>query len=179
MNKDRWDRILAYKRLYCIAGTILLADIFSKWWVLCTLPFNTYHPDNSITIIDGFFYIVHIGNEGAAWGIFSGYSGWLALFAIIVLIAIYYLRHTLELQRPLHQIAFGFLIGGVLGNLIDRIVHGHVIDFLDFHFPFSIPWILENGRYPSFNIADSGIVIGVFIYLILSFRASPADSINN
>ncbi len=170
MKPDRWQRTLAYRRLYYTAGLLLLADVITKWWILRTLPFNTYHPSESITVIDGFFYIVHIGNEGAAWGILSGYSGWLALFAVVALIAIYCLRHSLELKRPAHQIAFGLLIGGVLGNLIDRVAHGHVIDFLDFHLPFSIPWVLENGRYPSFNIADSGIVIGVFTYLILSFR---------
>jgi signal peptidase II len=74
------------------------------------------------------------------------------------------------------QIAFGLLIGGVVGNLVDRLVHGHVIDFLDFHLPFSLPYLLEGGRYPAFNIADCGIVIGVFIYIVLSFLTKPNDT---
>jgi signal peptidase II len=121
-------------------------------------------------VIDDFFYLVHIGNEGAAWGILSGYGGFLAFFALIALFAIYLLRHSLELHRKSMQYAFGLLSGGILGNMTDRLVHGHVIDFLDFHFPFTIPWLMPTGRYPSFNIADCGIVIGTLLYLILSLQ---------
>lgn len=99
----------------------------------------------------------------------SGYSGWLAAFALVALAVIYYFRHTLELHRLAMQIAFGLLIGGILGNFVDRMLHGHVIDFLDFHFPFQIPVVMPTGRYPSFNIADCGIVIGTFIYVGVSF----------
>jgi signal peptidase II len=77
------------------------------------------------------------------------------------------------------QWAFGLLVGGILGNMIDRLIHGHVIDFLDFHFPFTIPWVIPTGRYPSFNIADCGIVIGTIIYLILSFRAERLKEAND
>jgi len=89
---------------------------------------------------------------------------------LIALFAIYLLRDTLELHRKSMQYAFGLLAGGILGNMTDRLVHGHVIDFLDFHFPFTIPWLIPTGRYPSFNIADCGIVIGTILYLILSFK---------
>ena len=68
------------------------------------------------------------------------------------------------------QYTFGLLAGGILGNMADRLVHGHVIDFLDFHLPFTIPWLIPTGRYPSFNIADCGIVAGTILYLILSFQ---------
>ena len=142
--------------------------------------YYNYTDPNVIEVIKGFFYIVHIGNEGAAWGMFSGHGEILALFALIALFAIYKCRNALELYRTPMQFAFGLLIGGVLGNLIDRLVHGHVIDFLDFHFGFTIPWVLPNGRYPAFNIADCGIVIGVFTYIILSFfQSTPAKVIKN
>jgi len=160
---------LAYARLLGIAAAVFVLDQVTKHWIFKNLPLDSYHYPDSIRVIEGFFYIVHIGNEGAAWGMFSGHGGFLALFAVGALLAIYLLRHSLELKRPGMQIAFGLLIGGVLGNLVDRLVHGHVIDFLDFHLPFSIPYVLEGGRYPSFNVADCGIVIGVFSYLILSF----------
>ena len=136
------------------------------------MPLDSYfypHDEHVIEVIRNFFYIVHIGNEGAAWGMFAGHGEVLALFALVALAAIYKFRHSLELYRIPMQFAFGLLIGGVLGNLVDRLVHGHVIDFLDFHFPFTIPWVLPTGRYPSFNVADCGIVIGVFTYIILSF----------
>lgn len=159
----------SYQRLFITAAIILLLDQATKIWIFNRLPLDSYFYPDSIEIIEGFFYIVHIGNEGAAWGILSGYGFLLAMFALIALFAIYKLRHTLELHRKTMQYAFGLLTGGVIGNLIDRLVHGHVIDFLDFHLPFSIPGILPDGRYPSFNVADAGIVVGVFAYIIISF----------
>lgn len=162
------ETISDYKSLLIIALAVFLLDQLTKSWIFQNLPLDSYFYPDSIQVIEGFFYIVHIGNEGAAWGMFSGHSGFLAVFALIALFAIFKLRHTLELTRPIMQIAFGLLIGGIIGNLIDRMVHGHVIDFLDFHFPFQIPVLMPTGRYPSFNIADCGIVIGVFTYMIVS-----------
>lgn len=168
-------RINAYRLLFVTSALVFLVDQLSKAWIFNNLPLDSYfHPD-SIQVIEGFFYIVHIGNEGAAWGILSGYSGWLAVIAVLALFGIYKIRHTLELDRTVMQVAFGLLIGGILGNLVDRLIHGHVIDFLDFHLPLSIPWIMPTGRYPSFNIADCGIVVGVLIYVGVSFF-SPGDS---
>lgn len=167
---ERIRQIAAYRWLLGIAAIILVLDQLTKWWVARTLAYGSYFPPEAITVIDGFFYIVHIGNDGAAWGLLSGYSGLLTLFAIGALIFIYKFRHSLELHRGVQQVAFGLLVGGILGNLIDRQLHGHVIDFLDFHFPFSIPYVMPTGRYPSFNIADCGIVVGTLIYLVVSFR---------
>jgi signal peptidase II len=151
---------------------VFVCDQITKIWIYKTLPLNSYfYPQDAhvIEVIQNFFYIVHIGNEGAAWGMFAGHGTLLALLALVALWAIYKFRYALELHRTAMQFAFGLLIGGVLGNLVDRVVHGHVIDFLDFHLPFTIPWLLPDGRYPAFNIADCGIVIGVFTYIILSF----------
>lgn len=160
-----------YKALFILALLIFISDQATKAWIFNNpeLPLGSYFYPDTIPVIEGFFYIVHIGNEGAAWGMFHGYGSMLALFAIVALFAIYKLRHSLELHRLPMQLAFGMLVGGVLGNLVDRLLHGHVIDFLDFHLPFSIPYILPYGRYPAFNIADCGIVIGVFSYITLSF----------
>jgi signal peptidase II len=165
------QKFLRYRLLLISAAVVFILDQISKTWIFRNLDLGSYYPPEAITVIEGFFYIVHIGNEGAAWGMLSGYGGLLSAFALVALVVIYKLRHTLELQKRPMQWAFGLLIGGILGNLVDRLIHGHVIDFLDFHFPFSIPWIMPTGRYPSFNIADCGIVIGVFLYLFLSFRA--------
>lgn len=166
---------ISCRLLFGIAILVFALDQLTKTWVFNHLELGSYYPPESITVIDGFFYLVHIGNEGAAWGLFSGYSGWLAFFALIALGLIYHFRHSLELHRRVMQVAFGLLIGGILGNLIDRMVHGHVIDFLDFHFPFSIPVLMPTGRYPSFNFADCGIVVGTIIYVWLSFRSPNRD----
>ena len=168
-----FSRIKNYQLLLITATIVLALDQLTKTWIFKNLDLDSYFYPDSIRVIEGFFYIVHIGNEGAAWGMFSGYSFWLALFAVFALVVIYKMRHSLELKRPIMQLSFGLLIGGIIGNLMDRLIHGHVIDFLDFHFPFSIPILMPTGRYPSFNVADCGIVIGVFIYLVISFRSPP------
>ncbi|MDP4609772.1 MAG: signal peptidase II [Opitutales bacterium] len=169
------EKFSAYKLLFVVAIIVFALDQLTKTWIFNNpdLPLDSYFYPDSIEVIKGFFYIVHIGNEGAAWGMFSGYGGFLALFAFVALFAIYKMRHSLELHRKSMQFAFGLLIGGVLGNMVDRLIHGHVIDFLDFHFPFSVPYLLPDGRYPAFNIADCGIVIGVFTYITLSFFSKP------
>lgn len=164
----------SYKRLFVIALIVFVLDQITKIWIFNTLPLDSYFYPDSVEVIKDFFYIVHIGNEGAAWGMFSGYGWLLATFALIALTAIYKFRHSLELHRTAMQYAFGLLVGGVLGNMVDRLLHGHVIDFLDFHLPFTIPWVLPDGRYPAFNIADCGIVIGVFAYITLSFFQSDS-----
>lgn len=158
-----------YYRLFIIAGVILVLDQITKILVQHSIPFeSSYFDPNRITVIEDFFYLVHIGNQGAAWGIFSEYSGILTLLSFAVLLFIFCFREQLELHRGTVQIAFGLLIGGILGNLIDRIRVGHVIDFIDIHLPFTLPYILPYGRWPAFNIADSAIVVGMLFYLLLS-----------
>ncbi|MGJ8652182.1 MAG: signal peptidase II [Opitutaceae bacterium] len=171
----------SYKRLFITAAVVFVLDQLTKLWIFNhpELPLDSYFYPDSIEVIKDFFYIVHIGNEGAAWGMFSGYGGVLAAFALLALFMIYKMRHHLELHRKPMQLAFGLLIGGVIGNMIDRLIHGHVIDFLDFRFPFSIPYILPDGRYPAFNVADCGIVIGVFLYITLSFFLQPEATEGN
>ena len=158
-----------YYRLFVIAGLILVLDQITKILVQYSIPFeSSYFAPDRVTIIEDFFYLVHIGNQGAAWGMFSEYSGILTLLSFAVLLFIFCFRKQLELHRGTMQIAFGLLIGGILGNLIDRIRVGHVIDFIDIHLPFTLPYILPFGRWPAFNIADSAIVVGMLFYLLLS-----------
>ena len=176
MPKTFAEKLNNYRLLLISAAIVFVLDQITKTWIFNNLPLDSYFPPDSITVIEGFFYIVHIGNEGAAWGILSGQGTLLAAIALIALFGIYKFRHTLELHRRPLQLAFGLLIGGIIGNLIDRLVHGHVIDFLDFHFPFNIPWVMPTGRYPSFNIADCGIVIGTLIYLYMSFKLGSETS---
>lgn len=157
-----FQRILRYRRLYLWAAAVFILDQVSKEWVASTLPFETYFPPSRITVIDGFFHIVHVGNTGAAWGLFSGKSLWLALLAIVTLAAIFVFRRHLGLRNPMVQVTFGLLCGGILGNLVDRLLHGHVVDFLLFTFG-AFDW-------PAFNIADTAICVAVGLYLIQSFR---------
>ncbi len=150
-------RMSRYRRLYAIAAAVFALDQLTKLWIFFAVEFAT----ERIAVIPGFFYIVHWGNTGAAWGLFQGMSYWLALLAVVALAAIYWLRHNLSLRAPAAQTCFGFLCGGILGNLVDRIAHGYVIDFLDFRF--------GDFSWPAFNVADSAICIGVGLYILYSF----------
>ncbi len=163
---SQWRRLGAYRRLLFIAAAIFALDQATKLWILARVPFDGLHshgPGTDLEIIRGFFWIIHVGNTGAAWSMLAGRSALLALLALGTLGAIYFWRHSLGLRQPLAQVSFGLLCGGIVGNLVDRLAHGHVIDFIDLHFGSYI--------YPTFNVADSGICIGVILYLWLSLRA--------
>ncbi|OHE80570.1 MAG: signal peptidase II [Verrucomicrobia bacterium RIFCSPLOWO2_12_FULL_64_8] len=156
------QRVLAYRWLLILATVVFVLDQTTKTWISARLPFLTYGPPGHIEVIPGFFNLVHVGNTGAAWSLFSGRSTLLALLAVATLLAIFAWRRQLGLDRTAVQICFGLLCGGILGNLADRLLHGHVIDFLDFHFGAYV--------YPTFNVADSAICTGVGLYLILALR---------
>ena len=169
---SRWQRIHGYQLFWWLSLSVFVLDQITKVWISLTIPFDeaNYHV-HPVTVIDGFFYIIHVGNTGAAWSLFTGQTTLLALLALLTLTGIYFWRNALELkQRPV-QLAFGLLCGGIIGNLVDRMIHGHVIDFLDFHFGDYI--------YPTFNVADAGICIGVTIYLIYSLRQGPPQSVKS
>jgi signal peptidase II len=156
------DRILAYRVLWALAILVFVLDQVSKMWIAAKLDFPTYWlHEGAITVIQGFFHLVHVGNTGAAWSLFAGQSAFLAALAGITLLGIYLWRKHLGLHDLRVQIAFGLLCGGIVGNFVDRLLHGHVIDFLDFHFGDYI--------YPTFNFADVGICTGVVLYLWHSF----------
>ena len=159
------ERFARYRVLWAVALTIYVVDQITKFAIDARIPFPTYGPPGHVEIIPGFFNLVHVGNTGAAWSILSGQGHWLALLAVITLGAIFFWRHTLGLRVLIPQLCFGGLCGGTVGNLTDRVLHGHVVDFLDFHF--------GSYAYPSFNVADMGIVCGVFGYILWSFKQPP------
>ena len=157
-------RLVKYRRLVTLAASVLAADQLTKAWVASRMPVNTYgEAAGAIRVVRGFFYIVHVGNTGAAWSILSGRSILLATLAAATLVAIFIGRKALGLVASHAQASFGLLCGGIAGNLIDRLARGHVVDFLDFHFGSYI--------YPTFNVADSAICVGVLLYAINSLRS--------
>lgn len=158
----RFDRILYYRLFYVIAGSVALVDRFSKWVIQKTLDYGTYDVASMIEVIPGFFYICHIGNKGAAWGILHGKTFLLSIFSLIALALLYCFRKSLGMRELFVQISLGLVTGGILGNLYDRIVLKHVVDFVDLHF--------GSYRYPAFNVADSCILIGVLLFCYYSFK---------
>lgn len=149
-----------YRTLFLLAFLILALDQLSKLWVLNHIPPGTYFFPKPIPVIKNFFYLVHVYNTGSAWGSFSDFTLLLAIFSIIVLFLIYFFRNKLELKTLYMQIIGGLFIGGLLGNLMDRIFRGHVIDFIDIHLP--------GYRWPAFNIADSAISLSVLTYIFFT-----------
>jgi signal peptidase II len=119
-------------------------------------------------VVPGFFKFVHWQNTGAAWSIFRDNNTILALVAVFALGVLYFSRHHFDVRTPLSQAAFGLICGGIVGNLIDRILEGHVIDFLYFY-------LQQRGGgeigFPAFNVADSAICTGVGLVFLLSLKA--------
>jgi signal peptidase II len=164
--KSRFQRVLAYRVLLLLAIGVFVADQLTKQWIIDRLPFGTYgEASGAITVVPDFFYLVHVGNTGAAWSILTGKSLFLAALATGTLLAIFLWRRALGLQQRRAQVCFGLLCGGIAGNLVDRVRHQHVIDFIDLHFGSYV--------YPTFNVADSGICVGVLLYLWHSLRSQP------
>ena len=163
---SRFDRIIYYRLFFIVAAIVVLFDRGSKWVVQKMLPYGTYDPASMIEVIPHFFYICHIGNTGAAWGMFHGKSFLLAIFSLVALGLLYLFRNHLGLRNIQVQLSLGLVTGGILGNLYDRLVFNHVVDFLDVHLGFY--------RWPAFNIADSCILIGVLLFCYYSFKEEAA-----
>jgi len=152
-----------------VAGAVLILDQATKAWVLANLPLG-----GSIPVIPGFFDLTHVHNPGGAFGFLAGMSAEIRslLFVAISLLAagliLYFYWQTPIRQRFL-AVGISLLFGGAVGNLVDRLRFGIVIDFLDLYVG-SLHW-------PAFNVADSAITIGVviFAYHIL-FRKIRLDS---
>jgi signal peptidase II len=161
-----------YKLAALTALLAFAADQASKYALLQKVDFGTARE----VVVTPFFSLVKWWNEGVSFGVFNGSSGstlqrWL-LTALTLAIIGGLLRWLASTTRPLPAIAIGGIIGGALGNLLDRFHYGAVADFLYFH-------IAVGGRqygYPAFNIGDSCIVVGVGLLLLDSFRKSSTGT---
>ena len=147
---------------------ILTLDLLTKWWVRNASWLHDY------SVIDGFFKIHYVQNEGIAFGLFhTSESPWkeiiLSVLAIIaVIVVIYYIWNTPVNQSQL-LISLGLLLGGILGNFLERIVHHHVTDFIEVYWQ-------DRFRWPTFNVADAAITCGVLFILYESFMGKESES---
>jgi signal peptidase II len=137
--------------IFCLG--ILLLDQVTKCMVVQKLPLY-----QRVEVIQGFFNLTHVRNTGGAFGIFGGEKGGLGstLFVVVSLIAvgaILFLFTKVKENEKILTLSFSLILGGAIGNLIDRLRYGEVIDFLDFH--------LSTTHWPAFNVADSAICIGI------------------
>ncbi|HXF46486.1 MAG TPA: signal peptidase II [Burkholderiaceae bacterium] len=155
-NKPWWRKLTPWLAL---AAVVVAVDQATKFAIETAFEFGDRRP------VTSFFNLVLTYNKGAAFSFLAGASGWQSTFFTIVGIAaslfIVYLlaRHG---TQKLFSLALALILGGAVGNVIDRIVHGHVIDFLDFH------W--RGWHWPAFNVADSAIVTGAALLILDELR---------
>jgi signal peptidase II len=145
-----------------IAFVILLADQFTKLLVV-----GSFALGDSQTI-SSFFNLVRVHNSGAAFSMLSNASGWQRwFFTGIGVVATFFILWLLRSHptQKLFCFALALVLGGAVGNVIDRIAYGHVVDFLDFHWDWLSP-VFYQGHFPAFNVADSAISVGA-VCLIL------------
>ena len=145
-----------------IALVVLLADQFTK-----VLIVGTFQLGDSQTVTS-FFNLVRVHNSGAAFSFLSSASGWQRWFFTGIGVAaagfiVYLLRS--HASQTLFCFALALVLGGAVGNVIDRVLYGHVIDFLDFHWSWLAPVFYE-GHFPAFNVADSAISVGTVCLLV-------------
>jgi len=151
-----------------LALVVFALDQSTKWLVLHHLELNAEK-----SVIPGFFKLVHWGNTGAAWSLFSGNNAALALVGLFALVALYLTRHHFSSHTLSGQIAFGLIFGGIAGNLTDRLLPGRqaVVDFLYFYLQQRGGRIID---FPAFNVADTAICTGVALIFLITWRAEHA-----
>lgn len=141
------------QKIYSIASIVIMIDLILKFIVSSKLVEN-----ESIKVIPNFFSIYYLKNTGAAFSILQDSTVFLVILsALILLVLNNYIDKEKDLNK-LSEISLGMVIGGIFGNMIDRIINHSVTDFISFR--------LFNYNFPVFNIADIGITIGVFLLLI-------------
>ncbi|MBL0712706.1 MAG: signal peptidase II [Desulfosarcina sp.] len=156
-----------YLRLALIAGGVIIADQVTKFIILGEVRMHA-----AIPVIPGFFHITHVQNPGGAFGFLANQSAmvrgilFLAVSSLAVGLVLWFYHKTPATHRWLAA-GFALIFGGAIGNLIDRVRFGRVVDFLDF---FVGRW-----HWPAFNVADSAITVGITIFIIHVIRGRIPD----
>jgi signal peptidase II len=153
-DHGRGDAKLKHLRYYAVAALVFLLDQLTKQIIDAYVPFK-----EQLSVIGQFFLITHVLNDGAAFSMLPGAQTLFIVITIFVVIGIvWYIERNRRTGRPLLLTAFALVLGGALGNFIDRVLYGHVIDFLQFNF--------GSYTFPIFNVADVGITVGVGLILL-------------
>jgi len=147
-----------YRTWFVLAAAIVALDQLTKWAVLAHFAYGERRE------VTGFFNLVLVYNKGAAFSMFADAPGWQTPLLIAFALAAAGIVSTLILRNPgkrLLCLGLALILGGAVGNLIDRLRFGHVVDFLDFH---AMGW-----HWPAFNVADSGITVGAVLLILDGF----------
>lgn len=158
-----------------VAAAVFILDQITKWWITSTIPYGGERP-----VIPGFFDIVHTRNTGAAFGMLAGVDSSFTMPFFYIIAAIAAVVIVLVLWKIAEDratvTACALVLGGIAGNIIDRVRHGSVVDFMSFHvgddvfshtlFGYHVTFPLS---WPAFNVADAAITVAVFLLLIGGF----------
>ncbi len=146
-------------RFYLLAAGVLILDHLTKWLVRSRMDLH-----EAIELVPNLLRLSYVRNTGVAFGLFADFqSVWkpyvLAAMAVVAVAVILVYSTRMPNHRVLLQVALAITMGGILGNFADRVVHGFVVDFIEFHYSETFYW-------PTFNVADSAISIGIALLLI-------------
>ncbi len=150
-----WGYFLVF--YYLTALFIIILDQITKWLIV-----KNMYIGESIPVIDDFLYITSHRNRGAAWGILQGQMWFFYVITVIVIIGLIYYLHKAAKGKMLLGISLAFMLGGAIGNFIDRVFRKEVVDFIHSY--------IFSYNFPVFNIADSALVIGVGLLMIQMIR---------
>lgn len=139
-----------------LAIVVFIIDIASKFYIL-----DRFELFETVNLLP-FFSITYVRNIGAAFSIFEGQRVMLAAIALVISAVIVYMLYRNNRSQKLENLSLSLILGGALGNLFDRLYHGFVVDFLDVNF--------GNWHYPTFNIADCAICVGIGLFIISSYK---------
>jgi len=153
------------RKIFIISITCLIIDQISKVIIDSALKIGT-----EVHVIKGFFNLTRIGNTGAAFSILEGRTIILAILSIATIFMLLWYMKSFK-ETKLGNLSFGLVVGGILGNFIDRLFLGYVRDFLSFN-------IFGYG-FPVFNIADVCIVVGVILLIVCMFRGDDTSEVSS
>ena len=148
-----------------VIAVILLVDQTSKAWIERTVPLGGFYA--LFPALDPYFMLVHWGNTGTAFGLLRGLGGTLAMAALIIIVLIMIFSRQIPLDNGGVRLCLALILGGAIGNQIDRLRVGHVTDFLLFQAPVGNRMV----QFPAFNVADSCITVGVILMALLLLRS--------
>ena len=140
--------------LYLLISIIVFMDQIIKYYII-----NNFNYGQSLAIIKGVFHLTYVKNTGAAFGILKNANNFFIIVSIVIILFLLFYRYYYFKSNIYINMSIGLIIGGAVGNLIDRILLNHVVDYLDFRI------------WPVFNLADSAIVVGagfLIIYIIVT-----------
>ena len=154
--------LIKKKWYFSLIFLITIVDQISKFIIKAN--FNLYE---QISIIKGFFKIIYVRNDGVVWGLFANSKSniipiVITILSILALLTVLYIFAKTAITCRLELISLSFIMGGALGNMIDRFIQGYVVDFIDLY--------IKNYHWPTFNIADSFISMGIVLLLISVLR---------